>query len=84
MIQPNLARTEAALAAYDAHWGDDYDPYQEDRLAVAVGTAFGLDTADRNDPKTCKTCVRPGPRTPQPGWPLSFVRRMVRSWKASL
>lgn len=77
---PNLARTEAALAAYDAKWGSGYDPYQDDPLAVAVGEAFGLDTADRNDPETCKACVRPGPREPRPGYGLSFVRRMVRSW----
>lgn len=34
---------------------------EEDRLAQAVGEAFGLDTADRNNLDTCRSCVRPGP-----------------------
>ena len=80
---PNLARTEAAIAAYDEKWGDDYDVYQEDDLAIGVGEAFGLDTIDRNDPAVCKALIRPGPREPRPGYRESFVRRMVRNWNES-
>jgi hypothetical protein len=52
-----------------------------DFLAREVGRAFGLDTADRNDPTTCEALVRPGPAVPRPGYELSFVRRMVKQWK---
>ena len=77
----NLARTEAALKAYDAHVAVvGYDPYQCDELAVAVGRAFGQDTADRNDPATCEALIRPGPPTPPPGAELSFVRHCVQEW----
>lgn len=34
---------------------------EENRLAQAVGEAFGHDTADRNSMDTCRGCVRPGP-----------------------
>ncbi len=77
----NLDRTRAAIAAYDAKWGDNYDPSQGCPLAVAVGEAFGLDTADRNDPATCKALIRPSSRTPRPGeTDVSFVRRMCRDY----
>jgi hypothetical protein len=83
----NLERTKAALAAYDAEVAKPMpDTFREvwaklnreDRLAREVGRAYGLDTADRNDPATCEACVRPGkPTTPDhPDEP--FVRRMVR------
>ena len=29
---------------------------------------------------TCKACVRPGPKTPRPGYESNFVRRMVLQW----
>ena|SRR5271157_1535205 len=51
-------------------------------LAQAVGHAYGLDTADRNDMDTCEGHIRPGPAVPGPGFELSFVRRMVAQWKA--
>lgn len=73
----NLSRTIEALAAYDAHWGDEYDVTQSGELAIAVGVAYGLDTADRNDPQVCADLIRPGPRTPQPGCELNLVRRMA-------
>ncbi len=79
---PDLSRTVAAINAYDEHWGDEYDPAQADDLAQAVGVAFGLDTADRNNRSDCARLVRPGPRTPQPGADPSFVRRMVTSYLA--
>jgi hypothetical protein len=72
---PNLQRTADAIAAYDAN--------PTEAKAKAVGVAFGLDTADRNDPETCAALVRPGPPTPALGeTDVSFVRRMVRQWKA--
>ena len=77
---PVLARTEKALRAYDAKWGDNFDPTQDGELAVAVGEAFGLDTADRNNTADCKALVRPGSRFPRPGFPEPFVRNLVRVW----
>ncbi len=74
----DMSRTQAAIDAYDAKWGDEYDPYQLCPLAKAVGVAFGLDTADRNNKADCARLIRPGPRAPQPGCELSFVRRMCR------
>lgn len=74
---PNLDRTVAALEAYDAHWGDEYDVYQSCDLAKAVGIAYGLDTSAFNSATQCAALIRPGPRVPQPGAGLSFVRRMV-------
>lgn len=80
MTFPNLTRTAAALAAFDAAHGPR-DPGYGSPLAEAVGVAYGLDTADRNDPETCAACVRPGPRKPLGGdADLSFVRRMVRTF----
>jgi hypothetical protein len=78
---PNMARTKAALEAYDAEHArpvpmdtkGEAKAYFDglDRLAQAVGEAYGLDTADRNNLDTCRECVRPGP----------FVRRMVALWE---
>lgn len=88
-----LTRTIKALEEYDAadaeyeklmsrHMmvsGRDADATLKrlDRLAEAVGYAYGLDTSDRNSVETCRQCVRPGPKIPAPGCELSFVRRMV-------
>lgn len=69
----DLTRTAAAVAAYDAYMATN--PYdvcetnedvyrvqaEENRLGEAVGIAFGLDTADRNNLETCRRCVRPDP-----------------------
>lgn len=87
---PNLSRTIAALKAYDeadegfathSHAMSDEEAdamFQRlEKLGEAVGAAYGLDTADRNDPKTCAALIRPGPRVPPVGSELSFVRRMV-------
>jgi hypothetical protein len=81
---PNLDRTVKALKAYDAYkfdWDADNEGLlrqinEHDALAKAVGTAFGLDTADRNNMKDCEDHVRPGicPSTD------SFIRRMVALW----
>jgi len=96
---PDLSRTEAAIAAYDAHdityvaalaANSGYrsctilDEWykKSDRLAFEVGKAYGEDTKDRNDPKTCADLIRPGLATPSSGSELSFVRRMVALWKA--
>jgi hypothetical protein len=78
---PNLSRTATALAAYDEmharivpmETNAEAMAYFEelDRLAEAVGKAYGLDTSDRNDYETCLQYVRPGP----------FVRRMVAEWE---
>jgi hypothetical protein len=71
----DLTRTAEALRRYDA--AED----KTDALAEAVGIAYGLDTADRNDPETCRTCIRPGlPNPPGGDADLSFVRRMVRQF----
>lgn len=78
---PDLSRTRAALVAFDEYHAREVPMdtnaaavayFDElDRLAEAVGEAFGLDTADRNDPATCRQCVRPGP----------FVRNAVAEWE---
>lgn len=85
---PDMSRTIKALAEYDA-LVDDLEAYpvpdehfvdavvRLEALGEAVGVAFGLDTADRNNLETCRQCVRPGPKNPSPGSELSFVRRMV-------
>lgn len=70
----DLTRTAAALEAYDQN--------PSEQLAREVGVAYGLDTADRNDPATCADFIRPGPAVPKPGYEPSFVREMVRKWKA--
>ncbi len=83
----NLARTKAAIEAFDTETAqpmpEDFSEAwrklnREDQLAEAVGEAFGLDTADRNDPATCKVCVRPGKPTAADHPDEPFVRRMVR------
>ena len=77
---PDLTRTVAALETFDAAHGP-HDSGYGSPLAKAVGVAYGLDTADRNDPEVCAACVRPGPREPRGGEAdLSFVRRMVRGF----
>lgn len=85
---PDLTRTEAALSEYDAFDRDfkaegsqaeviaAFD--QLESKARAVGHAFGLDTADRNNLLTCERCVRPGFAGSD-----SFVRRMVAKWRAN-
>lgn len=92
---PDLSRTAVALEAHDRalealrsaadqsigiHRLRALDA-EVDRLAAVVGAAYGLDTADRNDPQTCADHIRPGPPTPPPGATLSFVRRMVTQWR---
>jgi hypothetical protein len=87
----NFARTIAALALYDAadaecdrnliDWPLDVGTAklrELERLAEKVGIAFGLDTADINNPETCRQCVRPGAAVPPPGFEEAFVRRAVR------
>lgn len=89
MSNLSLTRTIAALAEYDAHYatGNCHPGMsnadclvweaKEQSLGMAVGVAFGHDTADRNSMDTCRACVRPGPPVAGPGSELSFVRRMV-------
>ena len=88
----NLARTAAAIDAYDVYVeGPEYqaDPAgkairKSEELARAVGEAFGHDTADRNNFENCAELVRPGSRVPPGGdADLSFVRRAVATWKES-
>jgi hypothetical protein len=84
---PNLTRTVAALAAYDAADGTDPDLEQLERLEVlgdAVGIAFGQDTADRNSLEQSRL-LRPGPANPLGGEAdLSYVRRMVRKFQEQI
>ena len=88
---PDLSRTAMAIEEYDKYH-DKFKVMPTDRnlgkavgklerLAEAVGGAFGLDTIDRNDPQTCKDHIRPGFANPPPGYELSFVRRMIKKWK---
>jgi len=83
----NLARTKAAIEAYDAEaaqpmpepFGEAWDKLnREDRLAEAAGEAYGLDTAHINNLATCKACVRPDKPTAPDHPDEPFVRRMVR------
>jgi len=87
----DFTRTIKAIEAYDVaderFCNTDWEAevvLQEleyiESLAEAVGWAYGLDTADRNNPETCKQCVRPGTKVPEPGYELSFVRRMIRDF----
>jgi len=71
LAKPDLTRTKAALDAYDQVRAafDAQDPRNDDwsaelslelaaavdRAAAAVGEAFALDTADRNDPAVART-----------------------------
>ena len=69
-----FTKTRAALDAYDTYvdqvwsvgdnsnFGRNFDKLEaeRERLARAVGRAFGEDTADVNSPETCERCVRPG------------------------
>lgn len=73
----DLTRTAKALEAYDAL--NEYAPDSPE--AEAVGVAFGLDTADRNNFEVCKTLIRPGAKNPAHPDDLSFVRRMVQDFK---
>lgn len=87
----DLSRTKAAIEAYDAHdktWREGFTLFQakvwfeeKDRLAKAVGIAYGHDTADRNSMDTCEHCVRPGFKSKYGGDGDSFVRRMVKQWE---
>lgn len=93
---PDLSRTAAAIEAFDKHSAEftvdrilrltnreaDQQLAKLEELAEAVGIAYGLDTADRNDPKTCAQCIRPGEAVPANGEPVSFVRRMLADWKS--
>ena len=90
----DLGRTAEAIQAFDDHWITfDRCPQtneairawvaESERMGAAAGHAFGLDTADRNNLKTCEDCVRPGPPgPPRPGFAENFVRRAVREWRA--
>jgi len=92
---PDLSRTLAALKAHDerlpllmkamdaARTDADLRKVLADieQLEEAVGSAFGLDTSDRNNPEDCRKLCRPGPAVPPPGQELSFVRRMVAEWQ---
>ena len=89
---PNLSRTIAALKRYDAEIAELEEEMREAETMIQidiaaakamnlerdVGVAYGLDTADRNNPLTCASTVRPGPAIPGVGQELSFVRRMVQ------
>jgi len=91
---PDLTRTVKAIEEHDAYKAEFCDAVDRNDstddlgkmveklevLAKAVGHAYGLDTADRNDMDTCEGCVRPGPAVPGPGCEISFVRRMVAQW----
>ena len=91
---PDLRRTADVLDSYDHElaqpmpeaFGEAWNKLnREASLARAVGVAFGLDTADRNDPATCAAVIRPGlPDPPGGDVDLSFVRRCVRAWRRSL
>ena len=88
---PDLSRTKAAIEAYDTFdaafdaKGSQDDVLAEfaelERLGQAVGHAFGLDTADRNNVRDCEMYVRPGNKIPPAGSKLSFVRRIVAQWE---
>lgn len=91
-IRP-LPKTRAAIEAYDILYDQFNSSLQIshrrwiefvseiERLAEAVGIAYGEETCDINNPETCKQCIRPGPKVLPPGAELSFVRRMVNDWE---
>lgn len=63
--RPDLTRTRAALAAYDAIDAEITDTMSQeeaddffkrsDAAKLAIGEAFALDTADRNDPEVARS-----------------------------
>ena len=63
--RPDLTRTIAALAAYDAidaeitdtMTQDEADDFfkRSDAAKLAIGDAFALDTADRNEPEVARS-----------------------------
>lgn len=59
----NLARTKSAIDAYDAALerfeadGSDANVEAIEVAERAVGEAFALDTADRNDPETARRAL---------------------------
>jgi hypothetical protein len=65
-----FARTKAALKTFDTFTENVWEPStwrnfeandaERNRLARAVGRAFGEDTVEVNSPDTCEGCVRPG------------------------
>ena len=90
---PDLARTSAALDAYDEldasldfskinHSQAEAAFAKIEKAAEAVGIAFGEDTKDRNNPDDCRKLIRPGHKVPGPGYELSAVRKWVNQWKA--
>lgn len=96
MTARNLARTAAAIEAYDRVdvevtallEGDDLTNAgvleavaKLEAAGEAVGVAFGEDTSDINSMETCRACVRPGPAVPSAGAEQSFVRRLAEEWR---
>lgn len=88
----DLSRTANAIVAYDVfNESLDFSKMNQakadgafaelERLAEAVGLAYGQDTAKINNVDTCRMCIRPGHKVPGPGCELSFVRRMVAKWE---
>ena len=65
-----FTRTRQALHAFDTYtdqvWQHstchnfEANDTERNRLARAVGRAFGEDTSDVNNPETCAHCIRPG------------------------
>ena len=70
----DLTRTEKAILAYDAH--------PTEANAREVGVAYGEDTKDINNSDDCAALIRPGKAEPMNPLDETFVRRMVRKWKA--
>lgn len=77
----NLARTAAALAAYDAAGAKlDNDQSMEalrtyDAAKIEVGHAFAFDTADRNDPSVAASWAAFNPER---------IRDLVDEYRANL
>jgi len=81
---PDLTRTARAVEALDAEYAkpdSEIDWSKIIELDREVGRAFGEDTADRNNQRTCEQCVRAGRPSPGPGFELAPVRRWVEQWK---
>lgn len=80
----SLARTAEAIRVYDGYNTTFDSNARVDKclqwfdglklLGMAVGQAFGLDTADRNSMDTCKQCVRPD----------KWLRDIVGKWEDSV